>query len=427
MPSTCVVGMQWGDEAKGKVVDLLTLRHDVVVRFNGGANAGHTVKVGDKVYKLSLVPSGIVHEGLACVIGNGVVIDPARLLSEIGALVEKGVSVDGRLFLSDRAHIIFPYHHEEERLLERAAGDAAIGSTMRGIGPCYADKALRLSSIRLGTLIDRTALRERLETIVPMKNDLLKGLASDARTFTVDEIYEQYCDFADKLRPWVTDTFWYLQRALAAGKNVLFEAAQGTLLDIDHGSYPYVTSSNSSACGIPSGCGVPSKKIDRTVGIVKAYTTRVGAGPFPTEQDNEIGQHIRDEGNEYGTVTGRPRRCGWFDAVACRYSALLNGADRIGVMLLDVLSKLDEVKMCVAYEIDGEQTNEFAVPLDKLAKCKPVYRTFPGWKQDIRHCRKPEELPKEARAYVDAIAEYLGVQVLLCSVGPERDATVLFE
>lgn len=427
MASTCVVGLQWGDEAKGKVVDLLTREHDVVVRFNGGANAGHTVMVGEQVYKLSLIPSGIAHPGLTCVMGNGLAIHPPTLLSEIDALVARGIQAEGRIFLSDRAHVIFPYHMEEERLNEEGAADRAIGTTRRGIGPCYADKAGRLFSVRIGELLDPQKLRERMSIIVPHKNRMLQAIAPDARVFDAEELTHEYLQYAKRLRPFVRDTFWYLQHALRDGKKILFEAAQGSLLDLDHGSFPYVTSSNSSTCGLHGGCGVPARRIDRFVGIVKAYTTRVGGGPFPTELHDEVGEHIRRAGREYGTVTGRPRRCGWLDAVALRYTALLNGVDRIAVMLLDVLSQLDEIKLCEAYEIEGERTNEFQVPLDQLAKCKPIYRTFPGWKRDISHCRAVTDLPNEARAYIDAITQYLQVPVQLCSVGPERDQTVIFD
>lgn len=427
MASTCVVGLQWGDEAKGKVVDLLTEQHDIVVRFNGGANAGHTVVVKDKVYKLSLVPSGIVHPGLTCIVGNGLAIDPQSLFREVDALVSQGLDVEGRLLISDRAHVIFPYHLEEERLFEESAGKSAIGTTRRGVGPCYSDKASRVNAIRIRDVLHPQTLRERLEVIVPRKNNILKALGQNAKQFSVEELATEYGRWGERLRPFVTDTFWTLQRALRENKRILFEAAQGTLLDIDHGSFPYVTSSNSSACGVPSGCGVSLRKIDNVIGIVKAYTTRVGEGPFPTELRDQIGDHIRTEGKEFGTVTGRPRRCGWFDAVACRYTALLNGVDQIAIMLLDVLSKLDEIKFCEAYEIDGERTDEFAVPLDRLALCKPVYRTLPGWKRDLRGCKSAADLPKEARAYIDAISEYLQVPVKLCSIGPERDQTILMD
>lgn len=426
MASTCIVGLQWGDEAKGKVVDLLTREHDVVVRFNGGANAGHTVMVGEQVYKLSLIPSGVVHPGLECVMGNGLAIHPPTLLAELDGLAARGIEVEGRVFLSDRAHVIFPYHTEEERLLEESAADKAIGTTRRGIGPCYADKAARIHSVRVGDLLEPARLRERLRAIVPVKNRLLKALGDGAKTFDADQLATEYSRLAERLSPYVTDTFWRLQQHLAANKKILFEAAQGSLLDIDHGSYPYVTSSNSSACGLPSGCGVPARRIDRSIGIVKAYTTRVGGGPFPTELHNEVGEHIRIEGKEFGTVTGRARRTGWFDAVACRYTALLNGVDSIAVMLLDVLSKLDEIEICEAYELDGDRTREFPVDIHRLARAKPIYRKLPGWKRSIRDCRAPTDLPREARAYIDAISDYLQVPVKLCSVGPEREQTVMF-
>lgn len=427
MASTCVVGLQWGDEAKGKVVDLLTRDHDIVVRFNGGANAGHTVVVEGKTYKLSLIPSGIVHPRLSCVISNGVAVNPGMLLTEMQALREKGLDLSNRLFLSDRAHVIMPYHVEEERLNEESAGARAIGTTRRGIGPCYADKATRLFSIRVGDFVDPSRLRERLIAILPHKNRQLSVLGSNAASFDLETLLAESEPQARELRPMVVDTFWYLQNALRNGKRLLFEAAQGTLLDIDHGSFPYVTSSNSSACGLAAGCGIPPRRIDHFIGIVKAYTTRVGAGPFPTELDNAIGEHIRKEGNEFGTVTGRPRRCGWFDAVAVRYTAMLNGVDRIAVMLLDVLSKLDEINVCVAYEIDGEQTNEFPVGADRLARCRPVYKTFAGWKTDIRSCRTVDQLPSPARDYLTAISQIVGVPVRLCSVGPDREQTIFLE
>lgn len=425
MNCTSVVGLQWGDEAKGKVVDLLTEQHDLVVRYNGGANAGHTVVVGSEVYKLSLIPSGITWPGLRCVIANGTVIHPEKLLCEIDSLVARGLSIDGRLFISNRAHVIFPYHVEEERLTEESAGKERIGTTGRGIGPCYADKISRLGAIRIHDLMDEGRMRERLQFIVPRKNAILRALSGEPRQFTVDQIATEYLAHAERLRPFITDTFWYLQQSLRKGERILLEGAQGSLLDIDHGSYPFVTSSNSSACGIPAGSGITQRHVSRCVGIVKAYTTRVGSGPFPTELTNEIGDHIRKEGNEFGTVTGRPRRCGWLDAVAVRYTALLNGVDEVALMLLDVLSKLDEIQVCFEYEMGGERTNEFPVFADLLEKAKPIYRTFPGWKSDLRSCRKPGDLPKAARAYLDAIAEYLAVPIKVASVGPAREETIL--
>lgn len=425
MPCTSVVGLQWGDEAKGKVVDLLTEQHDVVVRYNGGANAGHTVVVGEEVYKLSLIPSGIAWPGLKCVVANGTVIHPPRLLEEIDALVARGLSVEGRLLISDRAHVIFPYHVEEERVVEESAGLKKIGTTGRGVGPCYADKASRLNAVRVYDLLDEARLRERLAEIAPRKTALCRALSPDARSFDPDELAREYLAYAERLAPYVGDTFWFLQHALGRGERILLEGAQGSLLDVDHGSFPFVTSSNSSACGVPSGCGLTQRRVTRCVGIVKAYTTRVGAGPFPTELDDEVGEHIRKEGNEFGTVTGRPRRCGWLDAVAVKYTALLNGIDEVGLMLLDVLSKLDEIQVCCEYELDGRRTDEFPVFVDKLERCRPVYRTFPGWKRDLRACRKPSDLPKEARAYIDAVGELLGAPVTIVSVGPAREETIL--
>jgi adenylosuccinate synthase len=424
MSSTCVVGLQWGDEAKGKVVDLLTPKHDAVVRFNGGANAGHTVVVGDQVYKLSQLPSGIVQPGLECVIGNGVVINPGPLLDEIDGLAKRGLEVKGRLWISDRAHVVFPYHVEEERLREESAGEGAIGTTRRGIGPCYADKAGRIYSVRIGDLLEPERLRERLRGIVTAKNKVLSAMGKDATSFDADELAEEYGRHAERLRPYVTDTFWKLHGLLGAKKRLLFEAAQGTLLDIDHGSFPFVTSSNSSACGLPSGCGVPAKRVDNYIGVMKAYTTRVGGGPFPTELTNEIGEHIRQQGREFGTVTGRPRRCGWLDLVAVKYTAALNGIDAAAVMCLDVLSKLDSINVCVAYDTPKGRTEEFPVTLERLADCKPVFRTVPGWKKDLRQCRSKAELPPQALAFLDLIGEQLQTPVTLCSVGPARDETI---
>ena len=427
MASTCVVGLQWGDEAKGKFVDMLAERHDIVVRYNGGANAGHTIVVGEEVYKLSLIPSGIVRPGIVCVIGNGVVIEPAALLRELDELTERGIDVSNRLWISDRAHVVAPYHLHEEQAVEESDDGQAIGTTRRGIGPCYADKVGRRCAIRIGDLLDPQALRARLETIVPFKNRLLRSLGSDSPELDVAQLAAEFETYGARMRPYVRDTFWFLQGEVRHGKRLLFEGAQGTLLDIDHGSFPYVTSSNSSASGLWSGSGVPARKVDDLVGVAKAYTTRVGAGPFPTELHDEIGATIRKEGNEFGTVTGRPRRCGWFDAVAARYTTMLNGIDQVAVTLLDVLGKLDEIKICEAYRIDGERTDEFAVGIDRLARCEPVYRTLSGWNRDISGCRRPADLPREARVYLDTIAELLDAPVRLCSVGPDRDQTIDLE
>ena len=426
MSATSVIGLQWGDEAKGKIVDLLTEQHDIVVRYLGGNNAGHTVIFDGETYKLSLLPAGILHDSVVSVIATGVVINPKAFLEEFGRIVERrGEVPPERLKISDRAHVIFPYHMAEEAAFEKARGGDAIGTTMRGIGTCYRDKAGRTHDIRMGDLINPDRLRRRLEEIVPQKNRAIAALDDDFTPFEVDVIFDEYMTYADQLRPYVTDTTSFLHKAVAAGKKLLFEGAQGCLLDIDHGSFPYVTSSNSSGCGIHSGSGVSEREISKMIGIVKAYTTRVGGGPFPTELDNEIGQHIRDVGKEYGTVTGRPRRCGWFDAVATGYGARLSGVDCIAVMLVDVLDGLDEIKICEAYDFNGTRTTDFPSHVEDLAQMKPIYRTLPGWKTDITGIRKRADLPANALKYVETVADLVGYPVEIISVGPDREQTIL--
>ncbi|HKB41438.1 MAG TPA: adenylosuccinate synthase [Gemmataceae bacterium] len=441
---TCVVGLQWGDEAKGKIVDLLTDQHDFVVRYNGGANAGHTVVVGGKTFKFSLLPTGILRPNVRAIIANGVVVDPQRFLEEVRDLRAGGIEVGANLLVSNHAHVIFPYHREEERLSEQGSGQA-IGTTLRGIGPCYMDKAGRSCAIRVGELLDPVHLRKRLDDIVPRKNRLLRALAPVAEmidvdlgratppaaeppTFDADVLCREYTEDAEEMRPHVTDTVRLLHNALAAGKRILFEAAQGSLLDVDHGTYPYVTSSNSTVAGVWSGSGVPARYLNRVVGVIKAYSTRVGRGPFPTELDDGadgIGERIRQTGKEFGTVTGRPRRCGWFDAVATRYTTALNGVDELAVMLLDVLSELDEVKICTAYRLNGEQTDHFPGDSAALERCEPVYETLPGWRTDLSAARRLADLPAAARRYVDRLGELLGKPVSFISVGPDRAQTVV--
>lgn len=425
MSATSVIGLQWGDEAKGKIVDILTPDFDVVVRYQGGNNAGHTVKFHGQTYKLSLLPAGILHDGIISVVATGVVINPKAFLSELDALVERNGSVNGNLLVSDRAHVIFPYHMAEEAALEKSRKDEAIGTTMRGIGTCYRDKAGRTHAIRMGDMYRDESFAKRLNEIVGQKNKILTAIDPDFDPLDAETIHAEYVAYAQRMRPFVTDTTTFLHKALADGKRILFEGAQGSLLDIDHGTFPYVTSSNSSGGGLHSGSGVPERAIDRMIGVVKAYTTRVGGGPFPTELHDEIGQHIRDVGNEYGTVTGRPRRCGWFDSIAAGYGARLSGIDCLAVMLLDVLSQLDELKICEAYEIDGERTADFPSHVDDLAKVKPVYRSLPGWKHDITAARKLEDLPREARRYVDTIGELLDAPVDIISIGADREQTIL--
>ncbi len=425
MSGTSVIGLQWGDEAKGKVVDVLTSKNDIVVRYQGGANAGHTVVADGKKYKLSLIPSGIFRPNVQCVIAGGVVIDPALILNEIATLREQGVEIGKNLMISNRAHVIFPWHKETDRILNELAAKESIGTTLRGIGPCYSDKYGRSLAVRLGDLF-RPNIRERLIDIATSKARMLSktGFPEDYDEIASEEIADQYLGYAAQLKPYVADTTAYLLDAVEAGKRLLFEGAQGALLDIDHGPFPYVTSSNSSGVGISSGSGVPGCHITKVVGILKAYTTRVGGGPFPTELDNEIGQKIRDRGNEYGTVTKRPRRCGWFDAVAARYTARLSGVSVLSIMLLDVLSTFDELKICTAYEIDGKRTTDFPAHVDDLREVKPVYETHPGWQEDITGAKTVEELPQNAKDYVNRIAELLGRPVGLISVGPDREQTI---
>jgi adenylosuccinate synthase len=421
-----VVGLQWGDEAKGKIVDLLCDRHDAVVRYQGGANAGHTVVADGVTYKLSLLPTGILRPDIDCVIGNGVVIHPPALLKEVETLARQGVTIGTRLHVSDRAHVILPYHLAEERLTEESASAAdRLGTTRRGIGPCYRDKVGRVHGVRAGDLYHPDRFREHLDRIVAYKNRMLSALLPDFEPLDAGAVAQEYLEYAERLRAYVRDTTTWLHEAVARGKRLLFEGAQGSLLDVDHGSYPYVTSSNSSAAGIAAGSGVPTRHIDRWIGIVKAYTTRVGGGPFPTEQDNEIGERIRRVGREYGTVTGRPRRCGWFDAVAVRYSARVSGSTEIAVMLLDVLSGIDELKVCVAYQdASGKVHTEMPGHVADFEHCRPVYETLPGWTDDLTAVRQWSELPAEARSYVRFLAKQVGVPVRTVSVGPERKQTI---
>jgi len=424
--STCVVGLQWGDEAKGKIVDLLCDQHDVVVRYQGGANAGHTVVVDGVTYKLSLVPTGILRPGADCVIGNGVVIHPPALLTEIETLKGMGVDLGHRLHVSDRAHVILPYHLIEERLTEESAFQAdRLGTTRRGIGPCYGDKVGRAHGVRIADLYHPASFRERLRRIIDYKNRLLGALLADFEPFDAESVAELYLDHAERLRPFVRDTTTWLHEALERGRRLLFEGAQGSLLDVDHGSYPYVTSSNSSAAGIAAGSGVPTRHIDRWIGVVKAYTTRVGGGPFPTEQDNEIGERIRRVGREYGTVTGRPRRCGWFDVVAARHAARVSGSTELSVMLLDVLSGFEEIKVAVAYQQDGKKITVLPSSLDDFELCRPIYQSLPGWTEDISTVKHWADLPEQARNYVAFLGRQIGVPVTIVSVGPDRRQTIL--
>lgn len=423
MSVSCVIGLQWGDEAKGKIVDLLTSNFDIVVRYQGGANAGHTVVVGDQVYKLHHIPSGILNEHVQNVIGPGVVLNPPTVLEEIDGLAGRGIDVQKRLKISDRLHVVCPWHIAEDRATNATpVSGESIGTTQRGIGPCYRDKYGRSYAIRLGDMY-RDDFREKITNIVREKQPLLRLLGDDA-VLDAEQIFREYSGFAKRLRPMVVDSTVYLLDSLEAGKRVLFEGAQGALLDIDHGTFPFVTSSNSSGLGVCGGSGVPPRWIQQVIGVAKAYTTRVGGGPFPTELDDDVGQRIRDLGNEYGTTTGRPRRCGWFDAIAVRYTARLSGINMLALMMMDVVSQLPEVKICVAYELDGERIEHFPSHADDLRRVKPILETLPGWQQDVTGVRRIEDLPAGARSYLDRVAELVGCPVGIVSVGPKRDETM---
>lgn len=421
--NTCVVGLQWGDEGKGKVVDILAENADIVVRYAGGANAGHTVIIGDTKFALHLMPSGSVREKTACVIANGVVVDPGTLIDEINGLKDKNISMDGRLFISENAHMVLDYHKLEDQLREASLGKNKIGTTARGIGPCYADKIGRSYALRMADLRNLETLKTKLKTIIAYK-DKLFGALYDAEPIDIEAIYTKCCEHAKILAPFIVNTTQYLHEAIDADKNILFEGAQGALLDLDHGTFPFVTSSNASALGLGAGCGVPTKYLQRSVGLVKAYTTRVGAGPFPTEQDNEIGQLIRDKGHEYGTTTGRPRRCGWFDAVAVKYTARLGGITEIAMMHLDTLAGMDELKVCKAYIVNGKETTFFPSDADELEKAECVYDTLPGWSEDLTKIENYDDLPKNTKDYVAALEKIIGVPISIVGVGPKRSQAI---
>ncbi len=422
MPVSIVIGSQWGDEGKGKVVDLLSRDVDIVARYQGGANAGHTICWDDQTFVLHLVPSGIFHEGVTCVIGNGVVLDPAAVMDEIRTIKELGYDVEGRLLISHNAHLIMPYHKAVEAAREEARDADAIGTTGRGIGPAYMDKFAR-TGIRVVDLLDRDVLREKLTRAIEEKNAILQRIYGAAE-LDVEQIIEEYVEFDELIDPYVTNTAEYLCSALADGKHVLAEGAQGSLLDVDFGSYPYVTSSHPTAGGCCTGLGVPPTEVDRSIGIAKAYCTRVGNGPFPTELHDEIGEQLRDVGNEYGATTGRPRRCGWLDLVALRYTSMINGFTELAITKLDVLSGLDELKVCTAYRYDGKETRRFRSEVQTLEKVEPVYETLPGWKEDISGVRHFAELPAAAQDYLLFIADYVGVDISMVSNGPKRQQII---
>lgn len=419
----CVVGLQWGDEGKGKVVDILAEHSDIVVRYNGGSNAGHTVVVGGTRFALHLLPSGSVRPNVGCVIANAVVVDPEVLINEIETLAQRGLSLNNRLFISESAHVVLDYHKKEDQLREESLGKKKLGTTIRGIGPCYADKVGRSYAVRMGDLRDLEHLRPALLAIVEYKNKVFTALYG-AEPTNANDIFEKCKLYADRLLPFTIDTTGFLHKAIADGKSILFEGAQGSLLDLDHGTFPYVTSSNSSSLGMPAGCGVPAKMVHKYIGVVKAYTTRVGAGPFPTEQDNEIGQYIRDRGHEYGTTTGRPRRCGWFDAVAVSYAAKIGDINALALMHLDTLSGLKELKICRAYRIDGQEKTFFPANSTTLSQAQPIYDALTGWDEDISGVSDIHELPVNAQDYICQIERMTGRPITIIGVGPERSQTI---
>jgi adenylosuccinate synthase len=414
-----VLGAQWGDEGKGKIVDLLTRHFSIVARYQGGHNAGHTVYVNGAKFILRLVPSGILHPGITCVIGNGVVIDPQALFAEIDELTHNGIDTRDRILVSDKAHLILPYHRDLDLLSEARRGERKIGTTSRGIGPAYEDKIAR-RGIRVGDLVDPKGLEQNVRDNVTARNRLVQDSTMDWRP-----VYDQLLKQAERIRPMIRDVSVLLDAATRAGTSILFEGAQGTLLDIDHGTYPYVTSSNASIGGVCTGLGIPPKSIHSVLGVVKAYTTRVGEGPFPTELSGEMGNRLRETGSEYGAVTGRPRRCGWYDAVAARYAARINGLDGLALTKLDVLDGLDRIDICTAYRCGGRTLTDFPSDLSQLARCEPVYESMPGWSTPSKGVRTFEDLPDAARRYIARLEEVSGVRAALVSTGSERDDTII--
>jgi len=423
MSVSILVGSQWGDEGKGKIVDILSTDYDVVVRYQGGANAGHTIIIDDKQYVLHLIPSGILREGVDCVIGNGVVIDPKALLEEIEFLESHGIKTEGRLFISQNAHLIMPYHKLLDSLNEQSKSDSnKIGTTGRGIGPCYYDKYSR-KGIRISDLLDKEELEKKIRDNVNEKNDFIKKVFGQ-QELNVDAIVKEYLEFDKKIDKYIKDIPTFLNKAIEQNKSVLLEGAQGALLDIDFGTYPFVTSSNPTAGGACTGTGIAPTKITSVIGIVKAYTTRVGNGPFPTELKGEIAEKLRKIGAEFGATTGRPRRVGWFDAFLMNYSRMINGIERVAITKLDVLSEFDEIKVCTGYKYNGKELNTFPSDLKVLENIEPVYQTLPGWKLDISNIRSYEDLPQNARDYLSFIAEHCGFEISIVSVGPKRVETI---
>ncbi|MDB9376306.1 adenylosuccinate synthase, partial [Nodularia sphaerocarpa] len=424
MANVIVIGAQWGDEGKGKITDLLSRSADVVVRYQGGVNAGHTIVVEGQTFKLHLIPSGILYPNTECIIGCGTVIDPQVLIAELDQLEELNIST-AKLLISETAHVTMPYHRLIDQASEERRGSYKIGTTGRGIGPTYADKSER-TGIRILDLMDSEALREKLEWTINYKNTILEKLYN-LPPLNPQEVIEQYLGYAERLRPYVVDTSLKIYDSILKRRNILFEGAQGTLLDLDHGTYPYVTSSNPVAGGACVGTGLGPTMIDRVIGVSKAYTTRVGEGPFPTELDGEVGELLCDRGAEFGTTTGRKRRCGWFDAVIGRYAVRINGMDCMALTKLDVLDELEEIQVCVAYEIDGERCEHFPTSSRRFAQCRPIYKTLPGWQVSTKECRTLEDLPQQALDYLKFLAELMEVPIAIVSLGASRDQTIIVE
>ena len=426
MSAFIVLGAQWGDEGKGKMTDFLAETADVVVRFQGGNNAGHTVEVGDKQYKLHLIPSGILYGDKLNVIGNGVVLDPKGLFTEIDYLENLGIKISPENFMiSDRAHVIMPYHRLFDGLKEKSRGKNDIGTTGKGIGPCYTDKMER-SGIRVCDLMHKDVFKERLLENVETKNEILTKVYG-MEPVNFEEIYSEYCDYAERIRPFVKDISVEVYNNIKAGKKVLFEGAQGTLLDIDYGTYPFVTSSNTIAGGVCTGAGIGPNMINSAVGIAKAYTTRVGKGPFPTELENEVGEWIREKGHEYGVTTGRSRRCGWLDLVILKSSARVSGLTSFAVTKIDTIAGLPKVKVCTGYNFEGKVIDYIPASLEDLAKCEPIYMEFDGWDESIENARTYEAIPENAKIYLKKIEELTGTKISIISVGPKRDQTIVVD
>ncbi len=421
MPVQIILGAQWGDEGKGKVVDMLSEHADVVARYQGGANAGHTVCIGDKQYVLHLLPSGMFHERCTCVIGNGVVIDPVALISEIKQLENAGIRVHGRLLISHNAHLIMPYHKQLDVIREQTS--SRIGTTGRGIGPAYIDKFMR-SGIRIVDLLDRDTLARKLTRNIEEKNQILTRVYGETR-IDVDALISEYQEFDKAIDEYITDTSLYLHQALQQGKRIIAEGAQGALLDVDHGTYPYVTSSNPTSGGACTGLGIPPTAVDDVIGVAKAYCTRVGGGPFPTEEENATGERLRTVGHEFGATTGRPRRCGWYDAVAMNYSTRVNGIQRLVVTKLDVLNEFEEIRMCTGYERHGKRLRSFPTDATTLEQITPVYETFEGWKTSLEGVTAYNELPRQALTYLDALSRHTNAPLWIVSVGPRRDQSII--